>query len=150
MPILIPVAIEPLWSAHELNGIGRHSNRWQVMAALVARAECQVNRLVETRRGFVLFATIPGVEDGGAIYLYDEPERFISMLGVGDRFYDFTVEELDRVMPDVLELANSLPEKRANTPAAHDTKRAHRRRRRHHHHNSNRAANSDKQLLTAA
>src|ERR1700751_2074088 len=61
------------------------ANRWQVLAAFLARGEDRAERLVEDFDGFVILQSVPGRPNTGAIYVYRESLRAFFWLSFGDR-----------------------------------------------------------------
>lgn len=138
MRTLFTFAINPFMSSTDLAGITASSTRWQVLAALIAMSECFVNRVIETPRGFLLAGSVPGEPNTAAIYLYDEPERRICQIGVGEAIDDFSDEELDRILPELVQMLRALPRptKSAAKPGnnrRHNHRHNGRHNRRHNH-----------------
>ena len=133
MRTLINIAIKPFMSSTELAGITANSNRWQVLAAVVALSECFVNRVIEIPRGFLLAGSVPGQPNTAAIYLYDEPEQCICQLAVGEAVDDFSDEELDHILPQMVHMLRELP-----MPAQQQVVTEPNRRRRNRNRNRNR------------
>jgi hypothetical protein len=86
------------------------ANRWEVLAAFLARGEARAERLVEDLDGFVILQSVAGRPNTGAIYVYRESLQAFFWLSFGDReddldVYDFQdalrVHRLVRLVADV-------------------------------------------------
>lgn len=144
MRSMFNLVINPFMASTELSGISERSNRWQVLSALIAMSECFVYRVIETPRGFLLAGSIPNQPNTGAIYLYDEPEHYISQLGAGEIIEDFSDEEFDRILPELVQMLRELPTPEKN--GARPRPRNHR----HGHHRRHHGRRSQKQQRNAA
>ena len=71
------MSIESLYGAETLQNIGRHSNRWQIIEALLRIAEGNADRIAAGPSGVILMIGIPGRPNTGAFYFYDESTRHI-------------------------------------------------------------------------
>jgi hypothetical protein len=115
----------------------------KVLSELLRVADAPVDNLAETRDGFVVSISIPGVPNTGAIYAYDRPTASMHNFTVDGRDSDFSADEIALMFPAVVkhlnegikatstgrpESANKQPEK--NSSQRYQQNRRHNRSRR--------------------
>lgn len=84
--------VDYLMSVADL-GLMPSANRWQVLAAFLARGEARAERLVEDFDGFVILQSVPGCPKTGAIYVYRESLQAFFWLSFGDRDDDLDAQD---------------------------------------------------------
>jgi hypothetical protein len=99
--------------------------RWDVLATLLTQSEGKVERVEETRTGFVEAHSIPGVMKSGAMYVYDEQSKGVFLVSFDGRDTDLSRAEIDTLLPQIVDFLN--------TPDTPNQNRRRRHHRRHHH-----------------
>jgi hypothetical protein len=89
--------VDYLMSVTDL-GLMPRANRWEVLAAFLARGEARAERLVEDLDGFVILQSIPGRPNTGAIYVYRESLRAFFWLTFGDREDDLDAQDFQNAL----------------------------------------------------
>ena len=79
-------------------GLMPSANRWQVLAAFLARGEARAERLVEDFDGFVILQSVPGRPHTGAIYVYRESLQAFFWLSFGDREDDLDAQDFQSAL----------------------------------------------------
>lgn len=113
-------------------------SRWEVLAELLKNAErfkgCRVE---QTRHGFIASWMIPGDEQSGGVYIFDERAKQVFIVyGEDGRGNDYSSNELAQVMPA---LYKSVKAAERGEPVSSDEKhsfkpnRPHRRHRHQRH-----------------
>jgi hypothetical protein len=89
--------VDYLMSVADL-GLTPIANRWQVLAAFLARGEARAERLVEDSDGFVILQSVPGRPNTGAIYVYRESLQAFFWLSFGDREDDLDAHDFQNAL----------------------------------------------------
>jgi hypothetical protein len=79
----------------------------KVLSDLLRASDAPLQRLEETRDGFVAAISVPGQPKSGAIYVYDKSVSSIFMLEVDNRDCDFSKREIDTMFPEVVRHLNT-------------------------------------------
>jgi hypothetical protein len=79
-------------------GLMPGANRWEVLAAFLARGEARAERLVEDLDGFLILQSIPGRPNTGAIYVYRESLRAFFWLTFGNREDDLDAQDFQNAL----------------------------------------------------
>jgi len=97
----------------------------KVLAELLKVSEAGVDRVAETRDGFVASISIPGDPNSGAIYAYDRPTSSMSIFTVDGRDSDFTAKEIAQMFPVIVNHLNTpSPAKQATASKQREFKQA--------------------------
>jgi hypothetical protein len=91
------ISVAPLFHASSLNGVGRRSTRWQILAAFIHQTEGQVTRLIEGNEGAIMLISVPGQPHSGAMYVYMAANKSFGMLRAGEREDNLNGEDFDRL-----------------------------------------------------
>jgi len=92
------VCLDFRFHAHELPGVGHHSQRWQILAAFLKTSEGRVERLMEHRNGILMLVSVPFQPNTGAVYLYHEPTHSFYWVQFGNRQDDLSGREFDEFL----------------------------------------------------
>ena len=87
----------------------------QVLSELLTVSESAIQRLSETRDGFVAVISVANVPNTGAIYIYDRGTSSIFNLSVDGRDFDFSEKEIANMFPEVVKHLNTPSKKQQVT-----------------------------------
>lgn len=98
-----------------------------VLSELLKVSEVGVDRIAETRDGFVAAISIPGDPNSGAVYVFDRPTASMSIFSLDNRDSNFTAKEIGEIFPAVVKHLNTpSPSKQAVASKKPEIKQAQR------------------------
>jgi hypothetical protein len=84
----------------------RGTSTIKAMAKFISDCGGRVERLEETRTGFVAAVSVPGEDNSGGIYIWDNKAQSVFTLIVDNRDFDLSRAEIDKFVPQLVEHCN--------------------------------------------